>query len=280
MCVPTTRETRESADRGRAPRAPRRRPPQSPIFLHLTSRRMSHLDLNTSDSDDDDEQSAAELLTPAPPQPALLLPQPALPPGSSLQSAAVDDAVQDDEAVAKPGKRAKREHDVAEEAVQVASAEKAPLVTEHHGIALHLSQKSNTGYRGVNKFEGRYKAYHVNGGKQKHLGIFSTAVEAAVAVAQEKAAVAAATVATDATPVSTPASATTAPRSVSSVAGASFGGGESATVPHDAAHAATLGQRMAGVLRLLKQARLEQYTVSASGCVCHTHTVSQRILHV
>ena len=57
------------------------------------------------------------------------------------------------------------------------------LPTEAEGFALHMSDRSGTGYRGVKtttsgKFEARY------GNKSEHLGTFDTAVEAAVAYAR------------------------------------------------------------------------------------------------
>ena len=55
------------------------------------------------------------------------------------------------------------------------------VVAEHDGVALHLSESSVTGYKGV-KFaaSGRYIATYAT----QHIGTFDTAVEAAVAYAR------------------------------------------------------------------------------------------------
>ena len=79
---------------------------------------------------------------------------------------------------------------VAEQAVgAVAGGTTAPTVAaEAHGWKLHLSSRSRTGYRGVyRKAEDRYQAECSADGKNKHLGHFPTAVDAAVAYAKHMA---------------------------------------------------------------------------------------------
>ena len=51
---------------------------------------------------------------------------------------------------------------------------------------MHLSSNSSTGYMGVceHPSSGRFQAQHRLAGKQVHLGLFDTAVEAAVAYAR------------------------------------------------------------------------------------------------
>ena len=61
------------------------------------------------------------------------------------------------------------------------------LVTEANGMTLKLSGKSNTGYTGVRALagaEGRFEARIWSDGKHEYLGLFNTAVEAAVAYAR------------------------------------------------------------------------------------------------
>ena len=67
----------------------------------------------------------------------------------------------------------------------VARHQGAVVVTEAEGLRLHLSSSSSTGYRGVSPpFSGRFQARYRLAGKQVHLGLFDTAVEAAVAYAR------------------------------------------------------------------------------------------------
>ena len=60
------------------------------------------------------------------------------------------------------------------------------VATEAEGLRLHLSSRSSTGYMGVSKHPstGRFKAEHRVDGRQVYLGLFDTAVEAAVAYAR------------------------------------------------------------------------------------------------
>ena len=59
-----------------------------------------------------------------------------------------------------------------------------PDVTEAEGLRLHLSSTSPTGYMGVSEEpSGRFRARYKYGGHAYNLGLFDTAVEAAVAVA-------------------------------------------------------------------------------------------------
>ena len=61
----------------------------------------------------------------------------------------------------------------------------AALVSESHGIRLHLSRKSPTGYKGVYRHGLlRYRSQITTGGSDIHLGMYGTAVEAAVAYAR------------------------------------------------------------------------------------------------
>ena len=55
------------------------------------------------------------------------------------------------------------------------------LVTEAQGFELHLSDRSGTGYAGVRRVCSRF---HATGPKRRHIGSFSSAVEAAVAYAR------------------------------------------------------------------------------------------------
>jgi len=67
-----------------------------------------------------------------------------------------------------------------------AVGEAPALATEAEGLRLHVLTSSATGYKGVRKqASGRFRAEHSAGhGKQNSLGIFDTAVEAAVAYAR------------------------------------------------------------------------------------------------
>ena len=58
------------------------------------------------------------------------------------------------------------------------------LVTEAHGLKLHLSKSGSTGYLHVYPVGERFRA-RVKGAKQGDLGVFDSAVEAAVAVAKK-----------------------------------------------------------------------------------------------
>ncbi|EOD41376.1 hypothetical protein EMIHUDRAFT_199717 [Emiliania huxleyi CCMP1516] len=59
------------------------------------------------------------------------------------------------------------------------------VATEAEGLRLHLSSSNATGYKGVVKqIKGRFEAAHYVGGRRVHVGIFDTAVEAAVAFAR------------------------------------------------------------------------------------------------
>ena len=63
------------------------------------------------------------------------------------------------------------------------------LVIEAEGMPLHLSARSSTGYKGVSRHSGPnlakpFVAQIMRGGRNVHLGIFATAVEAAVAYAK------------------------------------------------------------------------------------------------
>ena len=61
----------------------------------------------------------------------------------------------------------------------------AAVATEAEGLRLHLSSSNGTGYKGVSKEpSGRFKAQYSVGGKPVYLGLFGTAVEAAVAYAR------------------------------------------------------------------------------------------------
>ena len=59
---------------------------------------------------------------------------------------------------------------------------------ESEGLRLHLSGTSSSGYRGVSHAKAgaqrRFRAYRASGGRQVSLGLFDTAVEAAVAYAR------------------------------------------------------------------------------------------------
>ncbi|EOD08643.1 hypothetical protein EMIHUDRAFT_217386 [Emiliania huxleyi CCMP1516] len=58
------------------------------------------------------------------------------------------------------------------------------LPTEAEGLRLHLSSTSATGYKGVSRDEGRFRAIREVDGRRVSLGCFATAVEAAVAYAR------------------------------------------------------------------------------------------------
>jgi len=70
-------------------------------------------------------------------------------------------------------------------AVGEAPEPQAPTVaTESEGLQLHLSDKNSTGYKGVVKDQGRFRAERWVGGRRTLIGTFDTAVEAAVARAR------------------------------------------------------------------------------------------------
>ena len=81
-----------------------------------------------------------------------------------------------------------------EEEVEMIEAEKVGMetsstngeVAEAAGLRLHLSEKNPTGYRGVRSSGGRFVAQHTLDGKYTYLGVFDTAVEAAVAYAKHR----------------------------------------------------------------------------------------------
>ncbi|EOD15343.1 hypothetical protein EMIHUDRAFT_211503 [Emiliania huxleyi CCMP1516] len=58
------------------------------------------------------------------------------------------------------------------------------VATEAEGLRLHLSSRGATGYKGVSKHKGRFRAIHEVDGRRVSLGCFATAVEAAVAYAR------------------------------------------------------------------------------------------------
>ena len=59
------------------------------------------------------------------------------------------------------------------------------VVRQAEGWRLHLSPKSSTGYLGVvRQVSGRYEARRLSQGTHQHLGLFDTAVEAAIAYAK------------------------------------------------------------------------------------------------
>ena len=59
------------------------------------------------------------------------------------------------------------------------------VATEAEGLRLHLSSSSSSGYKGVGKLHsGRYQAHRTVDGRVDYLGLFGTAVEAAVAYAR------------------------------------------------------------------------------------------------
>ena len=62
----------------------------------------------------------------------------------------------------------------------------AAVATEAEGLRLHLSNNSNTGYKGVyyKQASGRFDAQHRVHSKDVHIGTFDTAIEAAVAYAR------------------------------------------------------------------------------------------------
>ena len=62
-----------------------------------------------------------------------------------------------------------------------AAAAPAPLAVEAEGLRLHLSSKNSTGYLGVFHHGGRFEARRTVDGKEVYIGLFDTAVEAAVA---------------------------------------------------------------------------------------------------
>ena len=70
------------------------------------------------------------------------------------------------------------------EADEEMGEEMEEAVNEAEGVKLHLSQRSSTGYLGVVPYRGRFKAQHTSGGKVIYIGVFATAVEAAMAVAK------------------------------------------------------------------------------------------------
>ena len=57
-------------------------------------------------------------------------------------------------------------------------------MAEAEGLRLHLSSHSSTGYKGVDKLGSRFRVRHKGGKKVRSVGIFDTAVEAAVAYAR------------------------------------------------------------------------------------------------
>ena len=58
------------------------------------------------------------------------------------------------------------------------------VAEEAEGLRLHLSSSSSTGYKGVRADRSRYQAQRRAGERNVYLGIFDTAVEAAVAYAR------------------------------------------------------------------------------------------------
>ena len=61
------------------------------------------------------------------------------------------------------------------------------VVEEAAGMRLHLANRdSSTGYRGVRPHQGRFQAKRQVDGKHTYLGMFDTAVEAAVAYAKHE----------------------------------------------------------------------------------------------
>ena len=58
------------------------------------------------------------------------------------------------------------------------------LVEEAEGVRLYLSARSMTGYRGVDKDGGKYRARTNRSGQRVLLGYFGTAIEAALACAR------------------------------------------------------------------------------------------------
>ena len=60
------------------------------------------------------------------------------------------------------------------------------LAEEAEGLKLHLSSGSTTGYKGVRKHTqaGRFEARHCAGSRTIYIGVFDSAVEAAVAYAR------------------------------------------------------------------------------------------------
>ena len=65
-------------------------------------------------------------------------------------------------------------------------AEEEALVAEAEGLKLHLSSRSSTGYKGVRKHTqaGRFVACRYAGSRTIYIGVFDSAVEAAVAYAR------------------------------------------------------------------------------------------------
>ncbi|EOD27574.1 hypothetical protein EMIHUDRAFT_235566 [Emiliania huxleyi CCMP1516] len=61
------------------------------------------------------------------------------------------------------------------------------VVAEAEGMRLHLSSSSSTGYRGVSKNSGGFRAQRKVDDRPRHIGTFGTAVEAAVAYARAEA---------------------------------------------------------------------------------------------
>ena len=65
-------------------------------------------------------------------------------------------------------------------------AEEEALLAEAEGLKLHLSSGSTTGYKGVRKHTqqtGRFEARRYEGSRTIYIGVFDSAVEAAVAYA-------------------------------------------------------------------------------------------------
>ena len=67
---------------------------------------------------------------------------------------------------------------------QAAVADTMAVRTEAEGLRLHLSSRNSNGYWGVHRQGGRFVAQQWLGGKNVCLGVFGTAVEAAVAYAR------------------------------------------------------------------------------------------------
>ena len=65
-----------------------------------------------------------------------------------------------------------------------ATAASSQVVTEAEGVKLILSDRNSTGYHNVRPERSRYRTYNYENGKQKHIGTFDTAVEAALAYAR------------------------------------------------------------------------------------------------
>ena len=65
-----------------------------------------------------------------------------------------------------------------------AAAASSQVVTEAEGVKLILSDRNSTGYHNVRPERSRYRTYNYEDGKQRHIGTFDTAVEAALAYAR------------------------------------------------------------------------------------------------